>query len=189
MLALKQKSILVTKVSLLLDALGTVDTATFSIFPNPCSEDAYSLWAHYLNSYTQLTLIVSSVTSENLVWALSQGGKSCTSSMSPFCPSHLRAREKLGERDQSSISGHHLKLGSQTFYDCWAKWIWDTGNSLYLSSRQPHFLASCSPLPRSHWLPSVEVLILQRQTEAPTLPGLNRLDFPHWNVFSDTSLL
>lgn len=34
MLVLKQKLTLVTKVSLLLDALGAVDTATFSIFPN-----------------------------------------------------------------------------------------------------------------------------------------------------------
>lgn len=82
------------------------------------------------------------------------------------------------EREQGSISGHHLKLCSQTFYDCWAKWIWDTGNSLYLSSRQPHFLAPCSPLPRSHWLPGVKVLIFQRQTGAPTLLGLNRLDVP-----------
>lgn len=87
----------------------------------------------------------------------------------------------------SSISGHHLKLGTQTFYDCWAKWIWDSGNSPYLSNRQPHFLAPCSLLPHSHWLPAMEVPIFQRQTGAPTLLGLNGLDFPHRNVVSDTS--
>lgn len=97
-------------------------------------------WAH-----THLTLTVSPVTSRNMLSTLAHGGKCSTSSMSPFCLSHLRAREKLWGREQGSISGHHLKLGSQTFYDCWAKWIWDRGNSPYLSSRQPHFLAPCSP--------------------------------------------
>lgn len=68
-------------------------------------------------------------------------GKSITSPTSPFCLPHIRVG---GEH--CSISQHHLKPGSQTFYDCGEKWIWDRGNSPCLSSRQAHFLAPCSPL-------------------------------------------
>lgn len=130
-----------------------------------------------------LNLIVSPVKSTNMLATLAQDGKYSLSSMSPFC---LPSKRETVEGDQGSISGHHLKLGSQTFYDCWAKWIWDRGNSTYLSSRQPHFLAPCAPLTGRLVR---RFLFFKEKTGAPTLPGSNRLDFPRCNVVSDTPFL
>lgn len=98
--------------------------------------------------------------------------------MSPFCLPHLTESE----------SGHHLKPGSQTFYGCREKWIWDRGNSPYLSSRKPHFLAPCSLLPHSLWVARRGGSYFSNTNGglSHTLVGLNRLEFSHCNVLSDT---
>lgn len=102
-----------------------------------------------LNADIHFTMIGGFVMLEKVLLKMAPDRKCSSGSESSHLPPHLRVKEKV----QEGISGTTSRWTPRTFYDCWEKWIWTIGNSPYLSSRQPHFPAPCSLLPRSQWLP------------------------------------
>lgn len=106
-----------------------------------------------LNADIHFPMMGGFVMLEKMLLKMAPDRKPSTGSESSNLSSHLKVKEKVQERVQGSISGTSSRWTPRTFYGCWEKWIWTIGNSPCLSSRQPHFPAPCSLLPRSQWLP------------------------------------